>query len=193
MELAECIERMTAGETVVVGSELHRVMHEFSQDAARICAEINTGYPSPDEISALMAELTGRPAPEGFRLMPSFNSDFGKNIHLGKNVFINSGCKFQDQGGTFLGDRCLIGHNVVIATLNHHLDPGQRSSMIPQSVRVGNDAWIGSGAIILPGVSVGEGAVVAAGAVVTKDVAPRTVVAGNPAKPIKPSRIGDEI
>lgn len=63
------------------------------------------------------------------------------------------GCKFQDQGGIFIGDRCLIGHNVIIATLNHHMDVERRGGMVPKSVRLGDDVWMGSGAILLPGVS----------------------------------------
>ncbi|WP_165249002.1 DapH/DapD/GlmU-related protein [Adlercreutzia sp. ZJ141] len=185
MERTEYLKRLLAGETVEAGSEMHLMMHDMSQDAIRICMDINGTYHAPGELAALMSELTGRPVPEGFALFPPFNADCGKNIFLGKNVFINSGCKFQDQGGIYLSDGCLIGHNVVLATLNHHLDPAQRGSMVPKSIRLGSDVWVGSGAIILPGITIGDGAVVAAGAVVTKDVAARTVVAGNPARVIK--------
>ncbi|WP_165056714.1 MULTISPECIES: DapH/DapD/GlmU-related protein [unclassified Adlercreutzia] len=185
MERTEYLERLLAGEAVEAGSEMHLMMHDISQEAIRICMDINSTYHAPDEIAALMAELTGRPVPDGFALFPPFNADCGKNIFLGRNVFVNSGCKFQDQGGIYLGDGCLIGHNVVMATLNHHMDPARRGGMVPQPVRLGNDVWVGSGAIILPGVTIGDGAVVAAGAVVTKDVPARTVVAGTPARVIK--------
>ena len=95
------------------------------------------------------------------------------------------GCCFQDQGGIEIGDDVLIGHQVVIATLNHDLDPAKRGNMTPAPVKIGNKVWIGAHATVLPGVTVGEGAVIAAGAVVTKDVPANTVVAGVPAKPIK--------
>lgn len=181
----EYLGRLLAGEPIEADSEMHLMMHEMSQEAIRVCMEINNSYHTPDELAALMAELTGRPTPEGFALFPPFNADCGKNIFLGEGVFINSGCKFQDQGGIYLGDRCLIGHNVVLATLNHHMDPKRRGGMVPKLIRLGNDVWIGSGSIVLPGVTIGDGAVVAAGSVVTKDVEAGAVVAGSPAKVIK--------
>lgn len=181
----EYLARMLAGEPVEAGDELHEAMHEVSQEAIRICMEINGAYHAPNELAELMEQLTGRPVPEGFGLFPPFNADCGKNIFFGKGVFVNSGCKFQDQGGIYIGDGCLIGHNVVLATLNHHVDPARRGGMVPKPIRLGNDVWVGSGAVVLPGVTIGDGAVVAAGAVVTKDVPPRTVVGGVPARPLK--------
>jgi len=120
-----------------------------------------------------------------FRLFPPFYTDFGKNITIGKDVFINSGCHFQDQGGITIGDGSLIGHNVVLATINHDLNPenGRKNHYAP--IHIGAHVWIGSNATILPGVSVGDWAVVGAGAVVTKDVPPFTVVGGVPARILK--------
>ena len=111
-----------------------------------------------------------------------FTSDFGKNLHIGKRVFINSGCRFQDQGGITIGDESLIGHNVVFATINHDYNPENRGTMYLKPIVLERRSWIGSNATILPGVTVGENSVVAAGSVVTKDVPPNTIVAGNPAK-----------
>ena len=122
---------------------------------------------------------------ETFGLFPPFYTDCGKNIHIGKNVFINMGCKFQDQGGIYIGDGALIGHNVVLATLNHAMSPEDRASMIPAPIRIGKRVWIGANATVLPGVTIGDGSIVAAGAVVTKDVPENTVVAGVPAVPIR--------
>ena len=122
---------------------------------------------------------------ETFRLFPPFYTDCGKNITLGKNVFINSCCHFQDQGGIIIGDNVLIGHNVVIATLNHNQNPKLRASILPKPVKIGNNVWIGSNATILPGVTISDGAIIAAGAVVTKDVSENSIVGGNPAKLIK--------
>jgi acetyltransferase-like isoleucine patch superfamily enzyme len=109
----------------------------------------------------------------------------GKNLTIGKRVFINSGCKFQDQGGISIGDDVLIGHNVVIATLNHSFAPEHRGDLEPRPVKIGNKVWIGANATILPGIKIGDGAIIAAGAVVTKDVAPRNMVGGVPARFIK--------
>ena len=109
----------------------------------------------------------------------------GKNINVGKNVFINSGCRFQDQGGIRIGDGTLIGHNVVITTLNHNFEPELRSGMKPAPVIIGKNVWIGASVTVVPGVTIGENAIIAAGSVVTKDVDSNTVVGGVPAKLIK--------
>lgn len=185
MEFDLLLEHLNSGKRVIGGSKAHAAMHEVSQDAIRICMDINSTYHTPEELQVLFGELTGRTVPEGFAVFPPFNTDCGKNIHLGRNVFINSGCKFQDQGGIYIGDRVLIGHNVVLATLNHPLDPELRSCLDPEPIRLDDDVWIGSGSIVLPGVTIGKGSVVAAGAVVNKDVPPMTIVGGVPAKPIK--------
>ena len=117
-------------------------------------------------------------------MFPPFYADFGRNIHFGKHVFVNSSCHFQDQGGIFIGDHVLIGHNVVLATINHDLNPYDRHN-IYKPIRIGNRVWIGSNAVITQGVTIGDGAVIAAGAVVTKDVPENTVVGGIPAKVIR--------
>jgi acetyltransferase-like isoleucine patch superfamily enzyme len=118
-------------------------------------------------------------------VIPPFNTDCGKNIHIGENVFINSGCKMQDQGGIYIGDDVLIGHNACLLTINHDFDPDSRADMHPAPIHIENKAWLGSNVTVLPGVTIGEGAIVAAGAVVTKDVEAGTIVGGVPAKFIK--------
>lgn len=185
MDLAEFLEHLNSGKPVKGGSEAHQFMHGVSQEALRITAEINGSYHEPAQLRALFSELTGRPVDESFGLFPPFYTDCGKNIHIGKNVFINMGCKFQDQGGIFIGDGALIGHNVVLATLNHAASPKDRGSMIPAPIRIGKNVWVGANAVILPGVTIGDGAIVAAGAVVNRDVPENTVVGGVPAKVIR--------
>ena len=96
-------------------------------------------------------ELIGEPVEVG--LFPPFYTDCGKNIHLGKGVFINAGCKFQDQGGIYIGDGALIGHNTVLATLNHGLLPEERHDLIPRPIHIGRNVWIGSNSTILSGVT----------------------------------------
>ena len=118
-------------------------------------------------------------------MFPPFYTDCGKNLKIGKNVFINSGCRFQDQGGITIGDGALIGHNVVLATINHDLDPARRGDNLPAPIVIGEGVWIGANATVLPGVTIGDHAVVAAGAVVTKDVPADMVVGGVPAKTIR--------
>lgn len=182
MELAEFLECLNSGKTVEGGSDVHQFMHGVSQEAQRLTAQINGSYHEPDELRKLFAQLIGKPVDETFTLFPPFYTDCGKNISVGKNVFINMGCKFQDQGGIYIGDGTLIGHGVVLATLNHLLDPSKRSSMVPAPIHIGKRVWIGSNATVLPGVTIGDGAIIAAGAVVTKDVRSNTLVGGVPAR-----------
>ncbi len=185
MELEEFFEHMNQGETVKGGSELHKFMHSLSQEAMRITSKINTSYHESEEICRLFSELIGKPLDESFALFPPFSTDCGKNISIGKNVFINSGCRFQDHGGITIGDGALIGHNVVLATLNHDINPRKRSDMHPEPIFIGTNVWIGANATILPGVTIGDGSIVAAGAVVTKNVPTNVIVGGVPAKIIK--------
>lgn len=158
---------------------------EICQENLKLQMELNSTYHTPEEIIQLMEQITGNPVDPSFGMFPPFYTDFGKNIQFGKDVFINSGCHFQDQGGITVGDGSLIGHNVVLATINHDLDPAQNRKNHYAPITIGNHVWIGSNATILSGVTIGDWAVVAAGAVVTKDVPPRTVVGGVPAKVIK--------
>lgn len=185
MNTEEFLEHMDAGEPAIPGTELTQTMHDLADDAIGLCMELNTRYTTGDERIEIMSRLTGRDVSPTFRLFPPFTADCGKNIRIGERVFINSGCRFQDQGGIILGDDALIGHNVVIATLNHDLDPAQRATTIPQPVVLGDRVWIGANATVLPGVTIGDGAIVAAGAVVTKDVPARTVVGGAPARVLR--------
>lgn len=170
---------------IAAGSPAHEFMHKAADEARRITAEINGAYRTDEELRALMSRLVGYRVDDGFRLFPPVYTDFGKNIKIGKDVFVNSGCCFQDQGGVTLGDGCLVGHNVVFATLDHDKRPGRRGDMTAAPIVVGKDVWIGAHATILKGVTIGDGAIVAAGAVVTRDVPPNTIVAGVPARVVK--------
>ena len=185
MDIKQFKKEMKKRTHIVADSEMHLHMHEMAQRALKITTQMNGGYKTPAELRKLFSELIGQELDEGFGLFPPFNADYGQNIKVGKNVFINSGCCFQDQGGIEIGDNVLIGQQVVLATLNHDLMPEKRANMSPAPIKIGNDVWIGAHATILSGVTIGDGAVVAAGAVVTKDVAPNTVVAGVPARKVK--------
>ena len=185
MELKDFLDKMDTGEEIEAGSEYHLYMHGLSQEALQITAEMNNAYRTPEELHALMCRLTAQPDFPAFGMFPPFYTDCGKNIHFGQNVFVNSGCRFQDQGGIWIGDNALIGHNAVLATLNHDPDPAKRGNLIPGKIVIGNNVWLGANVTVLPGVTIGDGAIVAAGAVVTKDVPENTVVGGVPAKVIK--------
>lgn len=185
MEISELLRQFRLGKSVEEGTEAHDLLVQCSHDAMRITAELNSAYHTADQIRAYMSELTGKAIDDSFTLFPPFYTDFGKNIDIGKNVFINACCCFQDQGGISIGDGTLIGHRVILATINHGLLPEKRHANFPAPIFIGKHAWIGSGAIVLPGVKIGDNAVVGAGAVVTKDVEADTVVGGVPARFIK--------
>lgn len=161
------------------------VLNIQNEEARKLTTKLNNSYHTLEEIREILSELFGYKVPDNFRVFSPFYTDFGRNIQVGDNVFINACCQFQDQGGIRLGDGCLIGHNVVFATLNHDLNPERRQICIPKSIELGKNVWIGSNATILGGVKIGDNAVVAAGAVVTKDVEPNTIVGGVPARFIK--------
>ncbi len=185
MTVEEFKRRLDSGERVVAESEVHKCMHGLSEEARRVMAELNSGFHTAEEIRELFFKLIDKPVDNTFGLFPPFYTDCGKNTTVGKKVFINEGCCFQDQGGIEIGDGCLIGQQVVIATLNHDLNPERRGDMMPKPVKIGKNVWVGAHATILPGVTVGDNAVIAAGAVVTKDVPANAVVAGVPVKIIK--------
>ena len=185
MDLEGFLDHLNSGKPVQGGSEAHLFMHSASQEALKLTAEINGGYHTPEELRELFSRLIGKPVDASFGLFPPFYTDCGKNITVGKHVFINMGCKFQDQGGIDIGDGALIGHNVVLATLNHAKSPRDRGSMIPAPIHIGKHVWIGANATVLPGVTIGDGAIVAAGAVVARDVPENTIVGGVPAKIIR--------
>lgn len=178
-------KQMAEGVLVENGSEAHLFMHAMSQEALRITAEINGSYHTPEQLHCLLEELWGHAVPDTVGMFPPFGTDFGKNTWIGERTFINMGCKFQDQGGVFIGNDCLIGHNATLCTINHNPDPEHRGDMSFKPIHIEDKVWIGANVTIVPGVTIGEGAIIAAGAVVTKDVAPRTVVAGVPAKFLK--------
>lgn len=191
MDEREFLGAMARGGRVEGGSAAHERMHALSARARRILSALNRGG-SAKRTARLFFRMTGQKPPRAFTLFPPFYSDCGINIRVGEGVFINEGCCFQDQGGIVIGDGVLIGQQVVIATLNHDLDPARRADMFPRPVRIGDRAWIGAHATILPGVCIGAGAVVAAGAVVTRDVPENTVVAGVPARTIRKITEGKE-
>lgn len=185
MELHEFLEMMERRETVPTGSEAHELMHRCYAESQHLMLDYNTNSHTDVERNALLCELTGSEVHPSVRVMAPFQADFGKNIHFCKNVFVNAGCKFQDHGGIYIGDNTLIGHNCVMATINHDPRPSHRADNIPAPIHIGRNVWIGANVTILSDVTIGENAIVAAGAVVTKDVASNTMVGGVPAKFIK--------
>lgn len=184
-EIKEFRKLMEKRTHVEAGSDLFNMFHKFSQNALKITNELNNKYHTPEEIRELFAKLTQNEVPETFGMFPPFYTDCGINIKVGKNVFINACCRFQDQGGIEINEGSLIGHNVTIATLNHDINPKTRASLTPSPVKIGKNVWIGSDCTILPGVEIGDGAIIGAGSVVVKSVPKNSIAVGNPARVIK--------
>ena len=141
---------------------------------------------SPADRRLLLRELFGAVG-DGCVIRPPFHCDYGYNIRLGADVFLNFDCVILDCMPVEIGDRVQIGPGVQLYSADHPRDPAIRRQGLEFSrpVRIGADAWIGGAAIILPGVTVGEGATIGAGSVVTRDVAAGSRVAGNPARVLR--------
>jgi len=160
-------------------------------DALRAAAQLatfehNTAPPDQrGDIGPTLRKLL-RHAGEGCRIEAPFHCAYGFNIALGSGAFLNAGCTILDTAPVHIGERVLIGPSVQIYCAEHHKDAEKRAAglEIARPIHIGDDVWIGGGAIILSGVSIGNGAIVGAGAVVTRDVEAGSTVAGNPARPI---------
>ena len=149
---------------------------------AQLIFKLNHTMPMTEEYDALVHEIFPTMG-EGSRVNAPLTAIRPHMVSIGKNVVVMPGCLMMSAGGITLEDGVLIAANVQLISNNHDLE--HRNIITCKSVRICRKAWIGAGATILPGVTVGENAVVGAGSVVTHDVAPGTIVAGNPARFIK--------
>jgi acetyltransferase-like isoleucine patch superfamily enzyme len=181
----DIFERDLSGEVISLHDPEYYKIGAAIDETQRIIAELNNSYHDNAEVRTLFSRLTGVQVDETVALLPPFYTDFGRNIRVGKRVFINHCCEFMDRGGITIGDDVLIAPKVNLITISHPLNPAKRRATFTSPIVIGNGVWIGAGATVMPNVTIGENAVVAAGAVVTKDVPPNTVVAGVPAKVIK--------
>ena len=147
------------------------------------CWRINNSLPSAPETRKMLEELFEGRLPQSSTVLPPVHIDQPKAMHIGENVFINHGLVCMSNGDITIEDGVMIGPEAALITANHDFDNIRVLQFKPIVLK--RNAWVGSRAVILPGVTVGEGAVVASGAVVTKDVPPRCIVGGVPAKVIK--------
>ncbi len=135
-----------------------------------------------------LTHLLSTPLPSSSVINPPFQTDFGRHTVIGQDVFINRDCFFVDLGGIYIEDHVLIGPRTMLISVGHNEDPAHRRDLILKSVRIKPGAWLGANVTVNPGVTIGENAIVGAGAVVTRDVPANTVVAGVPAKILRPIR-----
>jgi maltose O-acetyltransferase len=172
----------------MLAGELYR-----AQDAELVAGQLRaqrllhaynaTGPDDATRRTELLQELLGAVGPNA-AIRPPFFCDYGFNIRAGKNLFLNYDCVLLDCAAIDIGDDVQIGPAVQLYTATHPLDPVVRRSGLEAAkpIRIGDNVWIGGGAIVLPGVSVGDNAVIGAGSVVTRDVPAGATVVGNPAR-----------
>lgn len=182
MEYNKVINRMRSGERIKETDPDFPDLCQEVEKTRKFVGELNSGYHSMEETQLLLAQIWGQEVDATVRMFPPFYTAFGKMTHVGKDVFINFGCTFLDQGGITIEDDVFIGPGVKITTEAHPEKPELRHNLLVEPVVIRRNAWIGAGAIILPGVTVGENSIVGAGAIVTKDVPDNMVVAGTPAR-----------
>lgn len=184
MTIADVVSYINSHTDPTLTPEMDALVLQACARAHRLTAALNGAYHEIGEIQAILSEITGEAIDPNFNMFPPFYTDFGRNLHFGRHVFVNAGCHFQDQGGIFIGDNVLIGHNAVLATIDHDLNPySRRNHYAP--IHIGDRVWIGANAVITKGVTIGENSVIAAGAVVTKDVPANCVAGGVPARVLK--------
>lgn len=180
-ETKDIFERMMSGEPVPMDDPEYSKIREAVNRTFSLLSTLNTAT-HVDEVREILSKIIGNEIDPTTTIFPPFHTNIGRNIHLGKRVFINHACSFLDLGGIIIENDVMIGPRVNITSENHPVEVKSRKTLVPGKVLIKENAWIGAGATILPGVTVGENSVVAAGAVVNKDVPPNTVVGGVPAK-----------
>ncbi|CAL9581809.1 Maltose O-acetyltransferase [Streptomyces sp. enrichment culture] len=178
------LERMEAGDLYIADDPEIARRH---QRAVRLAARYQAAY--VEDVSAarpILEELLGSLGEEA-HLTPPLYVDYGSNITIGPRTFANFNLTALDVAAITIGADCQIGPNVQLLTPTHPLEPQPRRDKLEAArpITIGDNVWLGGGAIVLPGVTIGDNAVIGAGAVVTKDVPANVVAVGNPARPVR--------
>lgn len=157
-----------------------------------LCFELNQLKPSDQKREQILDQLLGY-HPQGLVLLSPFMADYGTNIKLGKDVFINVNNYFMDGASIEIGNHVFIGPSCGFYTASHPLDYVNRNKGLEKAlpIKVGDNCWFGAHVSIMPGVTIGSGCVIGAGSVVTKDIPDNSLVAGVPAKVIKSIKQGE--
>ena len=177
-------EKMLAGEPYIAADA---ELAKLNLRAQTLLYAFNTSHPEASEQRRESIRSLFGAVGSNCEVKQPFFCDYGSNIYVGDNLFINYDCVILDCNVVRIGDNVLLGPKVQIYTAYHPLEPEVRRTLVEMaaSVTIGDDVWVGGGAIICPGVTVGEGTTVGAGSVVTRDVPRRVFAAGNPCRVIR--------
>ncbi|MWV42830.1 acetyltransferase [Paenibacillus sp. HJL G12] len=177
-------EKMISGELYLASDSQLTQERDHARKLVRIYNQ--TTETEVERRTQLLKQLFGSTG-ENLFMEPNIRCDYGYNIHVGENFYANFDCTILDVCEVRIGDNCFIAPGVHIYTATHPIHPFERIAgpEYGKPVTIGNNVWIGGRSVINPGVTVGDNVVIASGSVVTKDVAPNTIVGGNPAKMIK--------
>lgn len=181
----EIFDRDVRGEMVSPSDQGYELLITDIFDTMKIATEMNTGYRTPEEVHEFMERILDKPLDETTTVLPPLYIDYGKPVTIGKRCFIQQCCTFFGRGGIEIGDDVFIGPKCNLITINHDVNPDNRSATFGKPIRIEDKVWLGINATVLPGVTLGYVCIVGANSVVTKDVPPMTIVAGNPARIIK--------
>ncbi|NUV53639.1 sugar O-acetyltransferase [Streptomyces coelicolor] len=178
------LERMLAGDLYIADDpEIGRRQQRAMRLAARYQA---TFVEERDQAKAVLDELLGSVG-EDVEIRPPLFVDYGSNITVGARTFVNYHLTALDVAAITIGEDCQIGPNVQLLTPTHPVEPQPRRDKLEAArpITIGDNVWIGGGAIVCPGVTIGDNSVIGAGAVVIKDVPANVVAVGNPAHPVR--------
>ncbi|MFE2277958.1 sugar O-acetyltransferase [Streptomyces sp. NPDC059454] len=178
------LERMLAGDLYIADDpEIAR----RQQRAMRLAARYQAAYPeNPAEARPILTELLASVG-EDVDVRPPLYVDYGSNISIGARTFVNYHLTALDVARITIGEDCQIGPNVQLLTPTHPVEPEPRRDKLEAAlpITIGDNVWLGGGAIVCPGVTIGDNSVIGAGAVVTKDIPANVVAVGNPARPVR--------
>lgn len=181
----EIFDRDVRGEMVSPNDPGYALLITDIFDTMKTATEMNTGYRTPEEVHEFMGRILDKPLDESTTVLPPLYIDYGKPVVIGKRCFIQQCCTFFGRGGIEIGDDVFIGPKCNLITINHDVNPDNRSATYGKPIKIEDKVWLAINATVLPGVTLGYGCIVGANSVVTKDVPPMTIVAGNPARIIK--------
>ncbi len=177
-------EKKDAGEWYDANNDPQLIQERYA--CFDLCHALNACRQSDPNRKQILRELIGED-PEGLEIISPFMCDYGKNIHFGKNVFVNTNNYFMDCADITIGDHVFIGPFCGFYTATHPMDYATRNQGLEKAlpIHIGKNCWFGANVSVMPGVTIGEGCVIAAGSVVTKDMPSNSMIAGVPAKVMK--------